>query len=154
MDRIMDSDRRSGIDRRKQKGFDMRMLAGDGNRRVIRRKDDQRRIFFVDWYRPALFLTILAILFLCVIDALLTLFLLNHGAYETNPIMAYMLKVGPYAFVITKYTMTIFATFSLFVLRNVVIRKVKISAYSLLHVFAWIYVGVVAWELYLMYHVI
>jgi hypothetical protein len=102
----MDSSRRSGNDRRKQAGINVRLLVGDGNRRIIRRQEDQGRIFFVDHYSPVLFVTIVGILFLCVIDAILTLFLLNHGAYETNPIMAYMLNIGPYAFLVPKYALT------------------------------------------------
>lgn len=150
----MEPDKRSGIDRRKQTGFNMRTLAGDGNRTVIRRKKDKDRIFFVDQYSPILFMTIVAILFLCAIDAILTLFLLNHGAYETNPIMAYLLNIGPYAFFVPKYVLTIVGTFALFTFRGVVIRKFNISTHTLLYLIAWIYVSLVAWELYLVYHVI
>jgi hypothetical protein len=152
--RIMDSDRRSGTDRRKQARFDIRMLAGDGNRRVVRREEDKGRIFFVDQYSPVLFVTIVAILFLCVVDALLTLYLLNHGANEINPIMAYTLNAGPYAFFAAKYAMTIMATIGLFIFRGVVIQKTNVSTHSLLYLLAWIYVAVVAWELYLVYYVI
>ena len=127
----------------------MRMLAGDGNRRIIRRQEDKGRIFFVDQYSPQLFVTIVAILFLCVLDALLTLYLLNHGAYEVNPIMAYLLNIGPYAFYITKYAITIIATFGLFLLRGVVIQKLNVTVHSLLYFIAGLYLGVVAWELYL-----
>jgi hypothetical protein len=145
---------RSGIDRRKRAGFSLRMFVGSGNRRVIRRQEDQVRIFFVDQYSPVLFVTIVAILFLCVVDALLTLYLLNHGASEINPIMAYTLNAGPYAFFAAKYAMTIMATIGLFIFRGVVIQKTNVSTHSLLYLLAWIYVAVVAWELYLVYYVI
>ncbi len=150
----MDSDRRSGNDRRKQAGINVRLLVGDGNRRFIRRQEDIDRIFFVDHYSPILFGTIVAILFLCVIDALLTLFLLNHGAYETNPIMAYLLYIGPYVFFVPKFVLTIVATFGLLLFRGVVIRKLNVSTHSLLYLLAWIYVSIVAWEIYLVYYVI
>ena len=130
------------------------MLAGDGSRRNIRRQEDKGRIFFVDQYSPMLFVAIMAILFLCVLDALLTLYLLNHGAYETNPIMAYLLSIGPYAFFIPKYVLTIFGTFGLFMFRGVVIRKLNVSTHSFLYFLAWMYVAIVAWELYLVYTVI
>ena len=92
---------------------------------------------------------IVAILFFCVLDALLTLFLLNHGAYETNPIMAYLLNIGPYAFYITKYAITIIATVGLFLLRGFVIQKLNLSVHSLLYFIAGLYFIVVVWELYL-----
>lgn len=146
--------KRSGTDRRKQDGINFRLLVGDGNRRAIRRQEDQGRIFFVDQYSPILFVTIAAILFLCVIDALLTLFLLNHGANEINPIMAYLMNIGPYVFFIPKYAMTVFASFGLLLFRKVVIQRFNVSTHSLLYLLAWIYVAVVAWELYLVYYVI
>jgi hypothetical protein len=150
----MDSNRRSGIDRRKQTGINVRLLVGNGSRTIIRRQEDQGRIFLVDQYSLKLFVTIVGIMFLCVIDALLTLFLLNHGADETNPIMAYLLSIGPYAFFVPKYAITMIATFCLFIFRGVVVRKLNLSTHSLLYLMAWIYVTVVAWELYLVYMVI
>jgi hypothetical protein len=150
----VDYSRRSGNDRRKQTGITVRMLIGDGNRTTIRRQDDQGHIFLVDQYSPVLFVTIVGILLLCVIDAILTLFLLNHGAYETNPIMAYLLNIGPYAFFIPKFVLTIVATICLFMFRSVVVQKFNISTHSFLYFLAWMYVAVVAWELYLVYNVI
>jgi hypothetical protein len=150
----MDNSRRSGNDKRKQTGITVRMLAGDGNRRNIRRHEDQGRIFLVDHYSPVLFVTIVGILFLCVIDAILTLFLLNHGAHEANPIMAYLLSLGSYAFFVPKFVLTIVATICLFMFRGVVVQKLNISTHSLLYFFAWIYVAVVTWELYLVFNVI
>ncbi len=150
----MDNSRRSGNDRRKQTGITVRMLVGDGNRMIIRRQDDRGCIFLVDQYSPILFVTIVGILFLCVIDTILTLFLLNHGAYETNPIMAYLLSIGLYTFFVPKFVLTIVATICLFLFRGVVVQKFNISTHSFLYFLAWMYVAVVAWELYLVYNVI
>ncbi|UCD77990.1 MAG: hypothetical protein JSW26_21660 [Desulfobacterales bacterium] len=150
----IDSDRRSGADRRKRVWFNIRILVGDGNRRSFRRKEDRDRIFLVDQYSPVLFMTIVAILFLCAIDALLTLFLLNHGAYETNPIMAYLLNIGPYFFFIPKYGITLIATAGLFLFRGVVLRRLNVNTHSLLFLIAWFYAAVVTWELYLVYRFI
>ena len=132
----------------------MRMLVGDGNRRMIRRQEDQGRIFFVDQYSPVLFMAIVGILFLCVIDAILTLFLLSHGAYQTNPVMAYLLNIGPYAFFISKYAITIIAAFGLFMFRAVVIRKLNVNTHALLYLLACAYAAIIVWEIYLIYYVI
>jgi hypothetical protein len=146
------SDRRSGIDRRTQTGINRRTLVGNGTRTTIRRQTDHGLIFLVDHYSPMLFLTIVGILFLSVIDALLTLFLIDHGASEANPLMAYLLNIGPYAFFLPKYAMTIFAIFGLFMLRAVVVPRFNISPHALLYLLAWVYLAVVSWELYLLYH--
>ena len=94
---------RSGNDRRTKSGFSIRSLLLGGRREKIRRQEDTKRIFYVDQFSPVLFFTIVSILFLCVIDALLTLRLWSHGAYEVNPVMAYFLGFGPYTFLISKY---------------------------------------------------
>ena len=134
--------------------MNLRLLIGDGSRRTIRRRADNGNIFIVDQYSPALFIVISAILFLCVIDAFLTLFLIHRGAYETNPIFTYLYSFGPYLFFIPKYALTILATLSLLMFKSVVIRKINVSTHSLLHLIAWIYIAVVVWELYLVKGVI
>lgn len=84
----------------------------------------------------------------------MTLYLLNHGANEINPLMAYLLKIGPYAFFVFKYGLTIIATFCLLMLRGVAVRKLNLSTHTILFLLAWVYAAVVGWELYLVYHVI
>jgi hypothetical protein len=150
----MKMDRRSGMERRMSSSINIRSLIYGGNRVLIRRQEDRERLFFVDQYSPKLFAAIVVILFLCVLDALLTLFLLNHGAYETNPIMAHLLNIDPYVFYFTKYAMTIIATVPLFLLRGIVIQKVNLSAHSLLYFFVGLYLVVIAWELYLVSDVV
>ena len=100
---------RSGKDRRNKNGFNIRSLLLGGRREKIRRQEDTRRIFYVDHYSSGLFFIVVSILFLSVIDALLTLSLLNHGAYETNSVMTFFLKFGPYTFFISKYLLTVLA---------------------------------------------
>jgi hypothetical protein len=53
-----------------------------------------------------------------VFDAFLTLFLLGQGAYEANPVLAYFLKFGPYAFFTVKYTLTSLGLIALLIFRN------------------------------------
>jgi hypothetical protein len=150
---IIDLDNRSGKDRRTKSGFNIRSFLFGGKRETIRRQEDKRRIFYVDHYSSGLFFIIVSILFLCVIDALLTLSLLNHGAYETNPVMAFFLKFGPYIFFISKYLLTIVPVICLLMFRNTVVRVIKISARSVLYVIVVFYLAVVVWELYLISNV-
>jgi len=140
---------RSGKDRRNKNGFNIRSLLLGGRREKIRRQEDTRRIFYVDRYSPKLFAVIVAILFLSVIDALLTLSLLNHGAYETNPVMAFFHQFGPYTFFASKYLLTILPVICLLIYRNFVLRIINITARSVLYFVAVFYLAVVGWELYL-----
>ena len=92
---------------------------------------------------------ILVTLFFSVSDALLTLFLIDHGAYETNPIMAYYLNIGPYYFFAVKYILTSLGIIVLLIFRNCIFRAIKISSSALLYLIAGIFIAVVAWEIYL-----
>ena len=105
------TDRRSGNDRRDRKRFNIRELFVYGRRENIRRQEDIREIFHVDRYSTALFGAIVAILFLSVMDAFLTLFLIDHGAVEINPLMAYYLNIGPLTFIVVKYLLTSLSVF-------------------------------------------
>ena len=146
-------DDRSGKDRRTKSGFNIRSLLSGGRREKIRRQDDTRRIFYVDHYSPGLFFTIVSILFLCALDALLTLYLLSHGGNETNPVMVYFLKFGPFTFFACKYLLTIIPVIILLMFRNIVLRMIKISTRSVLHILAVFYLVVIVWELYLISNV-
>lgn len=148
------NDRRSGLERRKSSSLNFHSLIYGGNRIQIRRQEDRKRIFFVDQYCPKLFIAIVVVLFLCVVDALLTLLLIDHGAHETNPILAYLLEVGPYTFFIPKYVITISAILGLLILRNTGISRFNINSHLLLIIIAGLYSIVVAWQLYLITEVV
>jgi hypothetical protein len=65
----------------------------------IRRRHGPRRVVdaslaVTDWYAPQWLAAALLILILCVADALMTLALLGHGAYEANPVMDAVLHGG------------------------------------------------------------
>jgi hypothetical protein len=145
---------RSGIERRKNPRINFRSLLGLGNRRTIRRKEDQSIIFLVDLFSTKLFIPIIVTLFFSVMDALLTLFLISHGAYEANPIMAYFLNQGPYIFFSVKYLLTSLGLIILLFFRNLIFRTIKIKASALLNLIAGIFIAVVAWELYLVFKII
>lgn len=140
--------KRSGKDRRTRSGFTFKSFLSGGRREKIRRQTDTIRIFYVDRYSPGLFFVIVSILFLCVIDALLTLRLWNHGVYEINPVMAYFLKFGPYTFFISKYLMAIIPAIFLLMFRNIALRFIKTSTRSVLYLMAAFYLVVVVMELY------
>jgi hypothetical protein len=147
-------ERRSGKDRRNLGKFKFQDLFIKGQREFIRRKEDRDKIFYVDRYNSALFGVIVTILFLSAIDALLTLLLLNHGAYEINPIMAYYLRVGPYTFLAVKYALTSIGVVFFVILRNTFLKSIKIYTDTLFYFVLAAFMTVVAWEFYLVFNVI
>ena len=62
--------------------------------------------FPTDWYDTRLFLMALALLFLSIADAAMTLTLLNNGAVEVNPFMNFLLSQSTQAFLYTKLILT------------------------------------------------
>jgi hypothetical protein len=98
-------ERRQGPDRRKQP---IRALFyGSFNpRRRGPRREGERIVAGVDWHDPQwLAVAMLIVLFSCV-DAFLTLTLLDHGAYEVNPIMAALVGGSALAFSLVKIGLT------------------------------------------------
>lgn len=120
-----------------------------GKRKNIRRKDDRQKHFHVDQYNAFYFTGIVGILLLSALDALLTLFLIENGAFELNPIMAFYIQVGPYWFLAAKYALTSIGVVSLLILRNIYFKPLKIYAGSLLYLFLAIFITVISWQFYL-----
>ena len=147
------SDRRSGNDRRKSGTVSLRSFLRGGRRENFRRQEDKNSFFYVDRYSQSQFGAIIVILFLCVADALLTLLLTSHGAVEINPIMAYYLNVGPYAFLAVKYFLTCLAIFIILLCQNIFLRTIKIYTRSLFYVIIAVFMTVVIWQFYLIYKV-
>ena len=132
----------------------MRSLLFGGRRETLRRYEDRQNFFYVDRYRQSLFGVIVLILFLSVIDAILTLFLINHGAIEINPIMAFYLEVGPYTFLFVKYALTSVGLFVLLIFRNVFLKPIKIHVGSFIYFILLAFLGVVSWQIFLIHRVV
>jgi len=147
-------ERRSGTDRRKSARLKLRSWYRGGNREIIRRRAERNTIFLADRYSQSVFGAILLILLFSVLDALLTLYLIGHDATELNPIMAYYINVGPYAFFFVKYMLTSVAVVILLLCQNAFLRTMRIHARSLFYVIVAAFMSVVAWELFLIFHVL
>jgi len=64
------------------------LLLGNFHARRRRpRRADERGLAALDWHHPQWLATAILIVLLSSVDSLLTLALVEHGAYETNPLM-------------------------------------------------------------------
>jgi len=149
----MPDEKRSQPDRRKKK-LSLRSLLFGGRREIIRRYEDKQNTFYVDRYRQSLFGVIVLILFLSVIDAMLTVLLINHGAIEVNPIMAFYLEVGPYTFLFVKYALTSVGLLVIVIFRNIFLKPIKIHVGSFIYFILLAFLGVVSWQIFLIHRVI
>jgi len=143
------TERRSWKDRRAKRFGNLQWFLKTGRRRQIRREADQRKINQLDSYPTELLVVIILILLLSVVDGILTLWLIDKGATELNPVMAYYLEQGPRIFMLAKYLLTAFVVIIAVVMNQAFLRVLRIQFGQLLKVFAGCFAMVVAWELFL-----
>jgi hypothetical protein len=99
------TERRQGPDRRRS-SFGAVLYGSFNPRRRSPRRGNEANFAAVDWHHPQwLGVSILIVLLSCV-DAFLTLTLIDHGAYEVNPVMAPLVAGSPLMFTLAKVGLT------------------------------------------------
>lgn len=89
-----------------------------GRRRQRRRQAGYLPAWASDWLPPQLLLLALAVFYLSLVDAALTLQLLQHGVRELNPLMRLLIHTHPLLFLGVKALLTAFCLVMLLVLRD------------------------------------
>jgi hypothetical protein len=110
-----------------------------------RRASDQ--IGYVDRYSKRDVGLLFAIFLLNIADAFMTMLWLHRGGQEANPVMAFFLDIGPFAFLAQKCLVVGFWLILLLVHKN--FRFAKIGLYASLAVYALLLVihfGIVAFD--------
>jgi hypothetical protein len=108
-------------------------------RRRNPRRGSDASLAAVDWHHPQWLGVAILILVLSCTDALLTLMLINHGAYEVNPFMAPLVIGSPLAFTLVKTALTAGGVVTLTLLARMrLFRRIPISLllYALLAAYA------------------
>lgn len=140
-------ERRRGYDRRQRLLWSFVRGGLTPRRRGGRRAGDGQ--LHVDWHEPHLLFLALAIVALSVVDAFLTVTLLAGGAYEANPVMAYVLRDYPALFAAVKMAFTGAGVIVLVALaRATVFNLVRVSA--VIHWCLAGYLALVAYEWWLL----
>lgn len=76
------------------------------SRRQVRRRENESSESYIDRYDAATFLFALLFMLLCIVDAYLTLLLIQHGSIELNPFLAWALSQHAQFFFLIKYVIT------------------------------------------------
>lgn len=97
-----------------------------------RRKDDRKG--YVDRYSKQDVALLFAIFLLNIADAFMTMLWLHRGGGEANPVMAFFLDIGPFAFLAQKCLVVGFWLILLLVHKN--FRFARIGLYASLAVYA------------------
>jgi len=97
-------DQRTIKDRRKQPTPGLSRYTFFGRRKTIRRKSDQQKGGYVDRYSSSLFFFLVAIVGLNVLDAFLTLLILDLKGWEANPVVRSVINIYGTKFWIWKFS--------------------------------------------------
>lgn len=143
-------ERRSGFDRRRKEMGIFSKYWLKGRRWEARRDEDTRRLHWIDKHSAKTLAAILLIIMFSVMDAIFTLHLVQNGATELNPIMAYYLDCSPLTFFWVKYLLTCGAILIVLLSKNLCLFNTKFQVKFLLIPFLVSFALVVQWELYLL----
>lgn len=101
---------------------------------------------FVDVYSTLLLITLLSLIILTLVDASLTVILIDRGvAKETNPIMAFYMSLGNGSFIVAKFLLTTVPVFLLCLCKDCSITKISLAAAII------IYLSIIAYEFSILY---
>ena len=99
-------ERRDRADRRSRVWWSVCYGSFNPRRRAPPRRLDDSRFYSLDWHSAPLLAVAVSILLLSVVDAFLTLVLLQGGAFEVNPIMGTLIYSSVAVFAALKMLMT------------------------------------------------
>ena len=112
-----------------------------------------RELSFTCLHAPRVLAAALFIISLSIVDACLTLELVDRGAEELNPIMAYYLERSELTFFAVKYFLTCAAIMMILSIKEIHILGDKIPGESLFAFFIFVLASVVQWQLILIQYV-
>ena len=147
-------EKRSGTDRRTHRFPKLKYLLFAGRRARVRREEDWHGTYYFDRYSSSIFAAIVLILLLSILDALLTLYLIENGSTELNPVMSYFLKYGPYVFMGAKYFLTCMGVVVLLLFRNTLRKRSVTHAQNIFSYIIGAFTTVIVWELCLIFFIV
>jgi hypothetical protein len=145
------SDRRTESDRRATPTSLWGAFPPAGRRLASRRAREHRRPYFVDRFSLVMFVTILLLVGASVLDAVLTIQLIEAGAREINPLMARLLDHGIEPFLLGKYLLTVAGLPLLLIFQNFYLFGTRLRVGYLLPMAVALYAVLIAYQLLLMH---
>ncbi len=144
-------DKRTKPDRRQQPTSPWGALPPAGRRMRNRRADEHRRPYFVDRFSPALLAFILMLLIASLLDAVLTIRLIESGGGEINPVMNRLLDHGVLPFLLGKYLLTVIGLPVLLIFKNYYLFGTRVRVGYLIPFLVALYAVLIGYQLLLMH---
>jgi hypothetical protein len=145
-----DIDKRVESDRRKTPTGPWDAFPPAGQRMIARRASEHRQPYFVDRFSSIMFIVILTLILASIVDAILTIQLIDSGANEVNPLMARLLDYGVGAFLFGKYVLTVVGLPLLLIFKNHYLFNTRLRVGYLIPMAVALYVVLIGYQLVLM----
>jgi len=141
---LREFERRNSEDRRKRSTPALSRYTFFGRRKGVRRKNEQHEGGYVDYYSSGLFFFLVSIIGLNILDALLTLLILEtEGGWEVNPIVRSVIYLYGDKFWVWKFAIVSFSVILLCLHSK--FKRVKAVIVSV----SFIYLSVVLYQVFL-----
>jgi len=146
-----DLDKRIQSDRRSAPTSPWGAFPPAGYRMANRRISEHRQRYFVDRFSPAMFTFVLMLLMASIVDAILTIQLIQAGAAEINPVMDRLLDHGILPFVLGKYVLTVAGLPLLLIFKNYYLFGTRFRVGYLVPAIVAMYSVLIGYQLLLMH---
>lgn len=145
------TDKRGKPDRRKTPTSFWGCLPLAGRRVRQRRVEEHCRPYLVDRFPAVLLVFVIMLLLASIIDALLTIRIIEAGGAEVNPVMSRLLSFGLGPFLIGKYLLTAVGLPLLVVFKNFYLFGSRLRVGHLFPVLLALYAVLIGYQLVLMH---
>jgi hypothetical protein len=152
-DRIAESenDQRTQSDRRMEPTSAWAAFPPAGQRMLHRRANEHRRPYFVDRFSTATLVCVLLLLIASIVDAILTIQLLQAGCDEINPLMDRLLNLGVLPFLLGKYALMVTGLPVLLIFKNHYLFGTRFRVRYLIPMAVLLYAVLIGYQLVLMH---
>ena len=144
-------DQRTQSDRRKTPTSPWSAFPPARQRMACRRAREHWRPYFVDRFSSGMFIVILMLIIASIVDAVLTIQLIDAGASEINPLMTRLLEHGIRPFLFGKYVLTVVGLPLLLIFQNHCLFGTRIRVGYLIPMAVVMYLVLIGYQLVLMH---
>jgi hypothetical protein len=144
-------DQRTQSDRRETPTSPWGAFPPAGQRMRNRRASEHQRPYFVDRFPPAMLLLVLMLVVASMVDAVLTIRLIEAGANEINPLMDRLIQHGLLSFLLIKYVLTVGGLPVLLIFKNFYLFGTRFRVGHLIPSAVALYAVLIAYQLVLLH---
>lgn len=145
-------EKRNLPDRRQQPTSPWGAFPPAGKRMHNRRAEEHRLPYFVDRYTAMMLTVVLMLVLASIVDAILTIRLIEAGGSEINPLMGLLLNYGTLPFLLGKYVLTVVGLPLLIIFKNHCLFGTRFRVGYLIPALVALYAVLISYQLILIYN--